>query len=122
MESLENLELYPFDIQIGIQDLYILTLKSMLAIDSGNHETWYFLGDYMKQLGWLREAEQAFLESLELYPQQEFAWFQLAMVYEHLGKREDAEIAWKAWRDVRIEHDLMVTSIQKISDEAIGVA
>jgi tetratricopeptide (TPR) repeat protein len=122
MFTLENIEDLPNDMQIGIQDMYLLALNSFLAADSRNPELWYILGDYYRHIGLLQDAEMALLESLELDSHQEQSWFQLAMVYEYLGKRNDAEIAWEAWSKVRSESEVMIHAIQKYSEDAIGVA
>jgi len=122
MFTLENIEDLPNDMQVGIQDMYLLALNSFLAADSRNPELWYTLGDYYRHIGLLRDAEMALLESLELDSHQEQAWFQLAMVYEYLGEREDAEIAWEAWSKVKSESKVMIHAIQKYSEDAIGVA
>ncbi len=112
MDTLENIERYPFDIQRGIQDLYIETMKTLIEFNPRDPDLRYALGDYLKQIGMLKEAEFCFLECVEIDRYQEFAWFQLAMVYEHLGMRIEAEMAWNAWDRVKMERDMMAIALE----------
>ena len=118
MDTLEHIDRYPLDIRNGIQDRYIETLKTFIYYSPRDPDLWYALGEYCKQIGMLKEAESALLECVELDSHQEFAWFQLAMVYEHLGMREEADASWTAWDNVKMEQDILAIAIVSQSDTA----
>ncbi len=122
MDTLENIDRYPLDIKMGIQDQYIETLKSFIYFNPRDPDLWYALGEYCKQIGMLKEAESALLECVERDSHQEFAWFQLAMVYEHMGMRDEAETAWDAWDNVKMEHDILAIALEGRSDTATEAA
>ncbi|MGY5853112.1 MAG: hypothetical protein RTU92_06060 [Candidatus Thorarchaeota archaeon] len=112
MDMIYRMDRYPPDIRENLRDPYVEFLHDRVRIDPGNGDLWYALGEHLKHLGMLKEAEIALLEALEVDKYMEFAWFLLAMIYEQTSRRPEADAAWDAFDVVQEEKALLRSAIQ----------
>lgn len=79
-----------------IQNPYESRLRSRLRDNANDGRVWYQLGSHLRSKGRDSEAEQALLLAVLLKPNNRRAWYELALLYEFSGDKQNANLAWDA--------------------------